>query len=372
MAVIKESYPSLSSPDKYKDKSFRFVMTSQAGLKASVITYGARIETLVVPDKDGNPVDVMLGMKGLDEYLRDGGNHGAIVGRSANRIAGASFKIGNETYKIPANDGANNLHTGVPAFQNVFWKGEIISKDETDNLIEASGIAGISEADGDSIMLTCTSKDGECGFPGNLDTTVVYTWLTDGTFLILYGAVSDKDTVFAPTNHAYFNIGGHNSGYIGEDLIIVNADKVTLKNENNCPDGRFLDVTGTVFDCRDQVFVSNLIDSDEPQITMSRGIDQNFCINGYDGDYNYAATLTDPRNGVVMDVYTDMPGIQLYAGNHLGGTDQKGDIPYKPYGAMCLEAQMFPNSVNVPEFESAVIKAGKTKYHACGYKFSLV
>ena len=371
MQITVEKYPSAADPKSYEDKSFRFVMKSDSGASASFISYGARIDTLCVPDKNGKLADIMLGMRGLDEYMRDGGNHGAIVGRSANRIAGASFVINGVKYDVPANDGTNNLHTGVPAYQNIFWNGEVISKDETDKFIEASGIAGIPESEGDAVMFTSVSEDGECGFPGKLETTVIYAWLVDNTLLILYKGLSDKDTVFAPTNHGYFNLGGHDSGYVGDDLLLVNSDRVTLKNEsNNCPDGRFLDVTGTVFDCREQVFLSQLIDSDEPQITMSRGIDQNYCINGYNGDYNFAACLTDPKSGRVMEVYTSFPGIQFYAGNHLGGNDQKGDIPYKPYDALCLEAQMYPNSVNVPEFESAVIKGGEAKYHACGYKFS--
>ena len=370
MRIVKESYPSIQEPEKYKDRSFRFIMNSDSGAEASFITYGARIATLCVPDKNGVNADIMLGMKGLDEYMRDGGNHGAIVGRSANRIAGASFVINGVKYDIPNNDGGNNLHTGVPAFQNVFWEGDIIGKDEADGYIEASGIAGIPESEGEAVKFSCVSEDGECGFPGRLETTVIYSWLVDNTLLILYVGLSDKDTVFAPTNHSYFNLGGHNSGYVGNNLLMCNSDRVTLKNEHNCPDGDYLDVEGTVFDCRQQIFLSQLIDSDEPQITMSRGIDQNYCINGYNGDYNFAACLTDPDSGRVMELYTDFPGVQFYAGNHLGGNDQKGDIPYKPYDALCLEAQMFPNSVNVPGFESAVIKAGIPRYHACGYKFS--
>ena len=373
MKITVEKYPSVASPSEYEDRSFRFVMNSDSGATCSFITYGARIDTLCVPDKDGKLADIMLGMRGLDEYLRDCGNHGAIVGRSANRIANASFVINGTKYDIPANDGTNNLHTGVPAFQNVFWNGEVISKDEADGYIEASGIAGIPASEGEAVMFNTVSEDGECGFPGRLETTVIYAWLVDNTLLILYKAISDKDTVFSPTNHSYFNLGGHDSGYVGDNLLMVNADKIILKDEKtNCPDGRFLDVEGTVFDAREQIFLSQLIDSDEPQITMSRGIDQNYCINGYNGNYNFACCLTEPKSGRVMEVYTDFPGVQFYAGNHLGGTDQKGDIPYKPYDALCLEAQMYPNSVNIPAFESAVIKAGKPKYHACGYKFSCV
>ena len=371
MTVIKQSYPSASQPDKFSDVSFRFVMRSSSGLECSVITYGARIDTLLVPDKNGDMADIMLGMRDLDCYLRDGGNHGAIVGRSANRIKGAQFVIDGVTYKIPANDGENNLHTGNPAYQNVFWEGSILSKEDTDSYIRDSGIAGIPEADGESIMMHYVSPDMSCGFPGNLDTTVIYSWLVDNTLLILYRAETDKKTVFAPTNHSYFNLGGHNSGTVLDDLIMVNSDSVTLKDETNCNSSRYLDVEGTVFDLRQPAFISQIVESDEPQIVMSRGIDMNYCIKGYNGDYNFAGYVTDPDSGRVMEVYTDLPGIQLYAGNHLGGNDQKGDIPYKPYDAICLEAQMFPNSINIPEFDSPVIDPDEVTYHACGYKFGI-
>ena len=372
MSVIKESYPSIADTAKYEGISYKFTMTASDGKEASFITYGARIEKLLVPDRDGKMADIMLGCKGLDEYLRDGGNHGAVVGRSANRIRHAEFTIDGNTYHVTKNDGDNNLHGGSPAYQNMFWEGEILTKEETDNYIEASGIAGIPEADGESVLFNCVSKDGDCGFPGNIDSTVIYAWLVDGTLLILYRAESDKATIFAPTHHAYFNLGGHNSGTVETDIISVNSDRITLKDETNCNCEKYRDVEGTDFDLREGVLISQITTSDEPQIVMSRGIDQNFCINGYNGNYNYAACMTDPDSGRVMEVYTDLPGIQLYAGNHLGGTDQKGDIPYKPYDAMCLEAQMYPNSVNIPEFESPVIKAGEVKYHACGYKFSVI
>ena len=370
MSVVKEKYPSKENPSEYEDKSFRFVMTSSDGMVASFITYGARIDTLSVPDRNGELADVMLGMKGLDEYLRDGGNHGAVVGRSANRIKDAKFTIDGTEYHVTKNDGENNLHGGSPAYQNIFWTGEILTKEETDNYIEASGIAGIPESDGESVLFNCISADGDCGFPGNIDSTVIYSWLVDGTLLILYRAETDKATIFAPTHHAYFNLGGHNSGSVETDILMVNSDRVTLKDETNCNCEKYRDVEGTDFDLRDGRFISQITTSDEPQIVMSRGIDQNYCINGYNGDYNFAACLTEPDSGRVMEVYTDMPGIQLYAGNHLGGNEQKGDIPYKPYDAICLEAQMYPNSVNIPEFVSPVIRPGEVRYHACGYKFS--
>ena len=369
MSITTTDYLSVADPGKYKGISKQFTITAPGGYEASVITYGALITNLIVPDRDSKPGDIMLGLKGLDEYMASGANHGSIVGRSANRIAGAAFTIGGTEYKIPANDGPNNLHSGNPAFQNVFWDGEVITEEKADSLIRTSGIAGIADCDGEALLLTYVSPDGACGFPGNLETKVMYCWLEDKTFLILYIGKSDKDTVFAPTNHSYFNLGGHDSGYTGDQLLTVNADTIILKDEHNCPDGRIASVDGTVFDCREPRFMSELIESDEQQITMSRGIDQNWCLKTEPGTLSFGAVLEDPKSGRTMEVLTDLPGIQIYAGNHLGGDDHKGDIPYKPYDAVCLEAQMFPNAVNIPQFASPVIKAGETVYHACGYRF---
>jgi len=370
MSVKISDYPSVKDPSKYEGIAKTFDMTSSYGFEADIITYGALIRSLKVPSpKTGETVDIMLGLKGLDEYMADGSNHGSVVGRSANRISGASFEIAGVKYSIPANDGPNNLHSGNPAYQNVFWEGSVLSKDDTDKMIADSGIAGIAEADGESVLLKYTSPDGACGFPGNLKTEVLYAWLADKTLLILYMGESDKATVFAPTNHSYFNLGGHDAGYVGDELIMINADQITLKDEFNCPDGRISDVEGTDFDVREYSFMSQLIESDEPQITMSSGIDQNFILKNPEGTFSFAASLTDPKTGITMETLTDLPGIQIYAGNHLGGDMQKGDKPYKPYDAVCLEAQMFPNAVNIPDFKSPIIPAGEKIYHACGYRF---
>ena len=368
MSVSVSDYNSVKEPSKYKAK--QFTITSGSGISASVITYGALITSLIVPDRDGKMADVMLGLKGLDEYMANGANHGSVVGRSANRIAGASFMIKGEEYHIPANEGPNNLHSGNPAYQNVFWEGKTVSEEETNMIIIESGIAGIAESDGEAVVLSYNSPDGACGFPGNLYTRVLYAWLEDDTFLIMYIGKSDKDTIFAPTNHSYFNLGGHDSGYVGEQLLMINSDRITIKDDLNCPDGRTADVEGTVFDCREYRFMSELIESKDPQITMSSGIDQNWCLKTVPGTFSFAASLTDPKSGRTMECLTDLPGIQIYAGNHLGGSsDQKGDRPYKPYDAVCLEAQMVPNSVNLPQFASPVISAGQTVFHVCGYRF---
>ena len=370
MSVKVCEYPSAKNPAKYNDLSKQFVMDSTFGASCSIITYGALISNLMIPDKDGNIADVMLGLKDLDSYLVDNSNHGSVVGRSANRIENARFEIDGKLYTIPANDGKNNLHGGDNSYQKVFWSGDVISEADVNALIKESGMEGFdSEADGDGVILNHVSPDGADGFPGNIDTTVVYAWLKNQTLLIMYKASTDKPTIFAPTNHAYFNLGGHDAGDVGENILTIDAEQVTLKGANNCPDGTAMFVKGTIFDFRSGAPVSQALNLMHPQTAGSRGIDQNFCVDKDEGKYTKIASLQDSRSSRVMEVFTDMPGIQIYAGNHLGGNLQKGDIPYKPYGGICLEAQMYPNAINVDAFTSPVIRPGEVKYHACGYRF---
>lgn len=346
-----------------------FKLESDFGACCKVIEYGALITELLIPDKDGVTADIMLGLKDLDAYTADGSNHGSVVGRSANRIKGASYKINGVEYKAPLNDGNNNLHGGSPSYQNVFWEGEAISIEEANSFISEMHIEGIAPASSEGVLLHYVSPDGACGFPGNLDTYVLYCWLSDRTLLIAYKGTSDQDTIFAPTNHAYFNLGGHDSGYVGNNILTIDADKVTRKVDA-CPDGSYIDVEGTIFDFRKGAPVSQVLTLDNEQTKGSLGIDQNFCVDREEGKFTVVAKLSDDKSSREMEVLTDMPGIQIYAGNHLGGNMQKGDIPYKQYGAICLEAQMYPNAVNIPGFTTPIIKKGQTTYHACGYRFN--
>ena len=374
MSVSCESFPSVENHGKYEDLSKKYVITGEDGLSAQILSYGARIFKLCVPDRvTGELADVVLGPKDLDGYLADPGNHGAIVGRSANRIAGASFSIDGTSYSIPRNDGNNNLHTGDKAYQFKFWDGKILSNEESVAYIKGSCIKGLCDDDlkgpyDESLLLTCESEDGENGFPGNLHTEVLYTFLNDGTFLILYKGETDKKTIFAPTNHAYFNIEGHDHGTVKDQVLTILSDKVTLKDDNNCPDGRYLDVDDTIFDFRNGAPVSKCLDLNDPQTKNCRGVDQNFCLNN-NGRYELVARLEAPASSRGMEVWTDLPGIQIYAANHLESEDNKDGAVYRPYDALCLEAQLYPNAVNVPGFRTPVIEPGEAKYYACGYRF---
>lgn len=372
MSVYVEDYLSKTNGETYKGISKRYSIKSSFGAEAQILSYGALIEKLFVPDPSGNLADIMLGLKGLDEYMASGSNHGSIVGRSANRIKGATYQINGVTYNAPKNDGENNLHSGNPAYQNVFWNGEVISEEEANSFIADSKIEGMPKADGEAVLLSYVSPDGACGFPGNLDTKVMYCWCTDKTLLMVYRGVSDKDTVFAPTNHSYFNLGGHASGSVENCLMIVDADNTTWKDDSNCPTGEIRPVEGTIFDFREVDCVKKVLNTDTDQTKVCLGIDQNFCLNNTKTSekYAFAASIVDPITNRIMEVLTDFPGLHIYAGNHLGGNDQKGTTPYAQYGGICFEAQMYPNAINEPSFESPVIKAGEVKYHACGYRFN--
>lgn len=374
MSVVSESFPSVEHPGRYDDRSRKFTIIGEGGLKAEVLTYGARIFKLCVPDRiTGEITDVVLGPKDLDGYLADPGNHGAVVGRSANRIEGASFSIDGTSYSLPRNDGYNNLHTGDKAFQFKFWDAEVLSYEDGEAYIKNSGIPGLCDDDlkmpyDESLLLSCISEDGENGFPGNLKTEVLYAFLKDGTLLILYKAVSDKKTIFAPTNHAYFNIEGHDHGTVKDQVLTILADQVTHKNEHNCPDGSFMDVEGTIFDYRNGALVSKCLDLNDPQTKNCKGVDQNFCLNN-NGRYELVARLEAPASSKGMEVWTDLPGMQIYAANHMESEDNKDGAVYRPYDALCLEAQLYPNAINIPEFKSPVIEPGEARFYACGYRF---
>ena len=373
MSITCEVFPSLNNPGKYDDLSKKYTMTGEGGLKAEILTYGARIYRLYAPDRSGNTADVVLGYKDLDGYLSDGANHGAVVGRSANRISNASFTIDGVRYDVPANQKPHNLHTGDKAFQYKFWNASVLSAKDAVAYVKSSGIEGLADDDqknpcDESLLLSCFSEDGENGFPGNLNTEVLYAFLRDGTFLILYKAVSDKKTIFAPTNHAYFNLAGHNKGTVKDQVLTVFADRVTIKDDFGSPDGSYMDVDGTIFDFRSGAPVKQALDLNDPQTRDSRGLDQNYCLKN-NGEYDLVSTFEDNSSDRGMEVWTDMPGIQFYAGNHLGGEGYKDNASYEPYDALCLEAQMYPNAVNIPEFDSPVINPGEPVYHACGYRF---
>lgn len=324
-----------------------YTLTNANGMQLSVMNYGGTITKLMVPGKDGKLGDVVLGYESLDGYLQRANPYfGALIGRYGNRIGHAKFTLDGQTYNLPPNDHGNTLHGGVKGFDKVVWN---------------------AEKQGDSsLKLTYHSKDGEQGFPGNLDVTVVYTLTPDNSVKIDYTATTDKATPVNLTNHAYYNLSAGADSTILKDELELNADKYTPVDALLIPTGQIADVKGTPFDFT----TSKPIGRDIAQV--KGGYDHNWVLNKSGNERSKAATVYDPASGRVMEVYTTEPGIQFYTGNFLDGTltNTKGGAKYVQHGALCLETQHFPDSPNKPNFPSTILKPGETYQSTTVYKFS--
>lgn len=324
-----------------------YTITNAKGMQLSIINYGGTITKLMAPDKNGKMGDVVLGYDSLSGYLQRGNPYfGALIGRYGNRIGNAKFTLDGQTYTLDKSDGRNSLHGGFKGYDKVVWTAE----KQGDN----------------SLKLTYHSKDGEGGYPGNLDVTVVYTLEADNAVKIDYTATTDKATPVNLTNHAYYNLSaGIDSTILNEELQI-NADKYTPVDAGLIPTGEIADVKGTPFDFTS----SKPIGRDIEQV--KGGYDHNWVLNKSGNELSKAATVYDPTSGRVMEVYTTEPGIQFYTGNFLNGTlkNTKGGAKYVKHASICLETQHFPDSPNKPNFPSTILKPGETYKSTTVYKFS--
>lgn len=327
------------------------IVLRDGALTCSVITYGGILRALTVPDKDGNPVDVLLGMDALKGYLDPAnGCLGALVGRCANRIGGASFPLNGREYRLAANAGPNHLHGGPTGFYTRLWTAEEV----TDN----------------SVLLTLFSPDGDEGYPGNLRVRVRYT-LADGALRIDYAAKCDADTIVNLTNHAYFNLSGHDSGPMTDQTIQIFAGRYTPTDAASIPTGEIASVEGTPMDLRQPVPIGAHIDDGFQQLTFAGGYDHNWVLDGGEDALHPAARAYSPRTGIALEVLTTLPGVQFYAANSLDGCPAgKGGAPYGRRWGFCLETQLFPDSPHHPNFPSAVLRAGEVWEHATVLRFS--
>jgi len=317
-----------------------YTLTNKRGIVAKIMTYGAILTELDVPDRHGNFADIVLGFNNLDQYLKGHPFFGAIAGRYANRIAKGQFSLDGETYHLPINNGPNSLHGGLKGFDKAVWKAEPVEGD-----------------DGPSLILTLFSPDGDQGYPGNLHVTVTYTLSDDDSLKIDYTATTDKDTVVNMTNHSYFNLAGEGSGSINDHLLTINADQYTPVDATQIPTGELADVKGTPFDFTKATDIGLRIDMIPP------GYDHNYVLYSQNGTLAIAARVKDPKSGRVMEVWTTQPGVQLYTGNHLDGTlSGISGRPYQKHDALCLETQHFPDSPNHSNFPTTELKPGE-KYH---------
>jgi aldose 1-epimerase len=329
-----------------------YVLTNNKGTTAKVMTYGAILTELHVPDKAGKTADVVLGFDDLKGYLGGHPYFGSNVGRVANRIAKGKFTLDGKEYTLATNNGPNHLHGGKKGFDKVVWKAEDVTGKQ-----------------GPAVKFAYVSKDGEEGYPGTLTATVTYT-LTDANELrIDYGATTDKATPVNLAHHSYFNLAGQGNGTILDHEITINADKYTPTDATLIPTGKLEPVEGTPLDFRKPTAIGKRIKEIKADPV---GYDHNFVLNR--GDVkgpSLAAKVREPKSGRVLEVLTTQPGVQFYTGNFLDGKLKgKGGVAYPQYGGFCLEAQHFPDSVNHPEFPSVILKPGQTYSQTTTYKFS--
>lgn len=328
-----------------------FVLKNKNNARAELTSYGARLVSLLVPDKNGTLVDVVLGHDSLSGYAKPKEPYfGCTIGRYGNRIGNAKFTLDGKQYMLDANDGPNSLHGGSEGYHTKVWDA--------------------AQKDSQSIVFTYLSKDGDAGYPGNLNVKVTYT-LTDGNALqIDYEATTDAKTVVNLTNHTYFNLNGAGSGTINNHELMIDADNITPVNTTLIPTGQLMKVEGTPFDFRKATAIGSRIDTTNEQIRNGKGYDHNFVLNGADGSVKKVCTVKGDVSGITMEVLTDQPGLQFYGGNFLNGSEMgKGGKAYEHRSAFCLEAQHFPDSPNQPSFPSTVLSPGQTYKQQTIYKF---
>ena len=328
-----------------------YTLTNSSGMKARIMTYGAILAHLEVPDRNGTLGDVVLGFDKLEPYVAGHPFFGAVAGRYANRIAGAKFTLDGQEYKLFANDKGNTLHGGKKGFDKMVWQAE-----------------PVTEPDAVAVRLTYTSPDGEEGYPGTLKATVTYTLTNHNELRIDYQATTDKATPINLTNHSYFNLAGQGSGdVLGQEMTLV-ADRYTPVDDKLIPTGKIEPVKGTPLDFTTPHTIGERIAQLKPN---PGGYDHNFVLNSEGKTLALAARVYDPKTGRVMEVLTTEPGVQFYTGNFLDGTIKgKGGAAYPRHAAFCLETQHFPDSVHHANFPSAILRPGRTYNHTTIFKFS--
>ena len=326
-------------------------ITNSRGAYVSIIDYGATIVELCVPDREGRLVDVLLGCDDVHAYEHTSGYLGALIGRYGNRIGKGRFPLDGKVLQLECNDGNNNLHVGFKGFNYFSWNAEIV--------------------DG-GVCFSRVSPDGEGNYPGNLDVKCTYTFNDDCELKLHYEATTDKLTVCNLTNHSYFNLNGHDSGTIVDHTVQLLADRFTVVDGESIPTGELRSVEGTCFDFRTPKTIAKGLECDCEQLRNTGGFDHNYVLSDETG-MRKAAEVTGPATGIVMEVYTDQPGVQLYIGNFLDGTmpiKGKSGAFYTKRMGLCLETQFYPDSVNHPEWPQPFLKPGEKYDTATVYRFS--
>jgi aldose 1-epimerase len=330
-------------------------LTNAAGMSARIMTLGATLQSLVVPDKAGHKDDVVLGYDTAQEYLSRPNYFGASVGRYANRIAKGRFSLDGKTYTLATNDGPNALHGGLKGFDKRMWK-----------------IDSVTSGPDARVVLSYVSADGEEGFPGQMRVTATYSLNEKNELRLDYNATTTKPTVLNLTNHSYFNLSGNDARDVMGNMVTLHAARFTPVDATLIPTGERRSVAGTPFDFRQAHRVGERIrDARDQQIRYGRGYDHNFIVDGTAGSLRPAAVVADPVSGRVLEISVTAPGIQFYTGNFLDGTffGKKGRA-YRQGDAICLEPGVFPDSPNHPDFPTARLNPGQTYTNTIVYRFS--
>lgn len=342
---------------KLKDgkEVYEYSLKNNKGAEVKIITYGATVVSLTMPDKNGKYADIVLGWDNLQGYVNGTTYFGAIVGRYANRIGKAEITLNGKTYKLSANEGENLLHGGKAGLNSVVWEAE-----------------PITEKDGAALKLTYFSPDGDQGFPGEMTIHVTYTLTNKNELKIQYEASTTKETVVNLSHHSYFNLSGDPHNTILNEMLKINANSFTPINKEFIPTGKIEKVAGTPLDFRKPAAIGSRINDKYEQLIFAHGgYDFNYVLNNYNGKVHEAADVYDPSSGRYMQVFTNQPGIQLYTGNFLDGTQiGKGGIAYQKHTGLCLEAQHFPDSPHEPKWPSVILKPGQVYRQTTIYKFS--
>jgi aldose 1-epimerase len=326
-----------------------YTLRNKDGSVVTISNYGGTVTSFTVPDKNGNSSSIIIGFDSLNTYQQQPPYFGALIGRYGNRIGNAQFTLNDSVYRLAANNGRNTLHGGLKGFDKVVWD------------------ASIPDSTKPSITLNYLSKDGEEGFPGNLNVTVVYTLTDDNGLKIEYTATTDKPTPVNLTNHSYFNLTGNVNNTILDHTLMIDADNYTPVDTSLIPTGEIKPVKGTPFDFTTAKKIGLDIDK------VPGGYDHNFVLNKKDTSLDKVAVLADSVSGRQLEVYTTEPGLQFYTGNFLDGKFINHDGNHlNKHTALCMETQHFPDSPNKPDFPSTILKPGETYHSVTEYKVGLI
>ena len=331
-----------------------YTLTNANGMVVTVSEWGAAVQSIVVPDRDGNLEDIVLGYPSLEGYLGDATYQGYTIGRYGNRIGKGQFTIDGQTYQVTQNDGENSLHGGTLGFHKKLWSSEIVKQE---------GAVGVA--------MSLSSPDGEEGYPGNIDVKATFTLNDQNELKIAYEGTTDKPTILNMTHHMYYNLTGDYKNSILDHELRIAADTITPVDNQLIPTGEYMLVDSTSFDFQTATAIGARINDEDEQLKFGGGYDHNWVFTDADGSMKLQVSLYEPKSGRLMEISTEEPGIQFYSGNFLDGTiiGKRGE-KYEFRHGMCLEPQHFPDSPNHPNFPSTLLEPGETYQTASILKFS--